>query len=191
MSGTSASLLERLADRDDSEAWRRLVDLYTPLIRGWLGRNGLPASDADDVTQDVLGVVARELPAFRHNGRVGAFRAWLRAIATNCLRRAWRERRRRRDWGDLGPLLEQLEDPASDLSRIWEREHDRHVLDRMLAAIEPDFRPETWAAFRRLALDGLPAREVAGELGVTPNAVLIARSRVLRRLRELSAGLLD
>ncbi len=191
MSGTSASLLERLFDREDSEAWRRLVDLYTPLIRGWMGRNGVPASDADDVTQDVLGVVARELPGFRHNGRVGAFRAWLRAITTNCLRRAWREQRRRRDWGDFGPLLEQLEDPCSDPSRLWDREHDRQVLDRMLSAIEPDFRPETWAAFRRLALEGATAREVADELGVTSNAVLIAKSRVLHRLRELSAGLLD
>ena len=191
MSKTSASLLERLADREDSGAWRRLDAIYAPLIRGWLGRQGVPAHDLDDLTQDVLGVVLRELPDFRHNGRPGAFRAWLRAIATNCLRRAWRDRRRHAGWVDLGPLLDQLEDPASGPSRHWDREHDRHVLDRLLEAIEPEFRPASWAAFRRLALEGAPAREVADELGMSANAALIARSRILRRLREMSAGLLD
>ena len=46
MSETSASLLERLSDRADADAWRRLVDLYTPLIRDWLRCHGVPPSDA-------------------------------------------------------------------------------------------------------------------------------------------------
>ena len=88
-------------------------------------------------------------------------------------------------------MLDQLEDPASGPSRLWEHEHDRHVLDRLLEAIEADFRPASWAAFRRLALEGAPAKQVADELGVSVNAVLIARSRILQRLREVSAGLLS
>jgi len=191
MSETSASLLDRLGDRADGEAWRRLVDLYTPLIRGWLRRQGVPDAEVDDLAQEVLGIVVRELPGFRHNRRVGAFRAWLRVITTNCLRQAWRARKHRPAWGGLGPMLDQLEDPASDPSRTWDAEHDRHVLDRLLAALEPDFRPATWLAFRRLALDGADAERVAAELGLTVNAVMIAKSRVLQRLRQLSAGLLD
>ena len=131
MAETSATLLERLNDRSDSVAWRRLVDLYSPLIKAWLRQHGVSASDAEDLTQDVLGVVVREVARFRHNGRVGAFRTWLRAITTNCLRRSWRSRRRRVEAAsppDLVALLDQLEDPASDLSRRWDREHDQHVL---------------------------------------------------------------
>ena len=191
MSETSASLLDRLGDRADAEAWGRLVELYTPLIRGWLRRQGLPEADVDDLAQDVLGIVVRELPEFRHNHRVGAFRAWLRVITTNCLRQAWRARKHRPAWGELGSVLDQLEDPASTQSRLWDREHDRHVLDRLLAALEPDFRPATWAAFRRVALEGAEPELAAAELGLTVNAVLIAKSRVLQRLRQLSAGLLD
>ncbi|MBV8556257.1 MAG: sigma-70 family RNA polymerase sigma factor, partial [Planctomycetaceae bacterium] len=74
MSDTSPSLLERLHDQSDSEAWERMVAIYTPLIRGWLQRYNLSGADADDLTQDVLGVVVRELPSFRHNQRRGAFR---------------------------------------------------------------------------------------------------------------------
>jgi len=191
MPETSASLLDRLADRGDDAAWRRLLDLYTPLIRGWLRRQDVPPGEADDLTQEVLAVVVRELPEFRHNRRAGAFRAWLRAITTNCLRRAWRARDARPGRADLGPLLDRLEDPASDPSRAWDREHDRHVLAHLLAGLKPDFQPGTWAAFRRTALDGAPTAAVAAELGVTVNAVLIARSRVVQRLRQLSAGLLD
>ena len=93
MAETSATLLERLNDRSDSVAWRRLVDLYTPLINAWLRRHGVSAEDAEDLTQEVLEVVVREVARFRHNGRVGAFRTWLRTITINCLRQSLRSRR--------------------------------------------------------------------------------------------------
>jgi RNA polymerase sigma factor (sigma-70 family) len=194
MAETSATLLERLNDRSDSVAWRRLVDLYSPLIKAWLRQHGVSASDAEDLTQDVLGVVVHEVARFRHNGRVGAFRTWLRAVTTNCLRRSWRSRRRRVEAAsppDLVALLDQLEDPASDLSRRWDREHDQHVLARLLELIEPDFEATTWQAFRRQVVDGVPARAVAAELCMTVNAVLIAKSRVLSTLRRNAHGLID
>src|SRR5271168_3972256 len=93
MAETSATLLERLNDRSDSIAWRRLVDLYSPLINGWLHRHGVSTDDAEDLTQEVLAVIVREVSRFRHNGRVGAFRTWLRTITINCLRQSLRSRR--------------------------------------------------------------------------------------------------
>jgi RNA polymerase sigma factor (sigma-70 family) len=194
MAETSATLLERLNDRSDSVAWRRLVDLYSPLIKAWLRQHGVSAGDAEDLTQDVLGVVIREVSRFRHNGRAGAFRTWLRTITTNCLRRSWRSRRRRVEAAnppDLVALLDQLEDPASDLSRRWDWEHDQHVLARLLELIEPEFEATTWQAFWRQVNDGVPARAVAAELRMTVNAVLIAKSRVLSRLRRDAHGLVD
>src|SRR5687768_11246559 len=95
MSDTSASLLDRLRLAPAGADWERLVDLYTPLIRGWLVRQGLPRQEADDVSQDVLTVLVRRLPDFERQPRPGAFRRWLRTITVNCLRDHWRANRAR------------------------------------------------------------------------------------------------
>jgi RNA polymerase sigma-70 factor, ECF subfamily len=193
MSETSASLLDRLRLGPDEGSWRRLVELYTPLIRGWLGRHAR-LHDADDLVQEVLSVVVRKLPQFVRQPRTGAFRRWLRSISVNCLRDFWkRQRGRPRGTGDSDfvQMLTQLEDPGSALSRLWDEEHDRHVTGRLLEMIRPDFEPNTWQAFRRVALDGVAPDQAAAELGLSVNAVFIAKSRVMRRLRELGAGLLD
>jgi RNA polymerase sigma-70 factor (ECF subfamily) len=189
MDSTSATLLERLRDRNDAAAWGRLVDLYTPLIRSWLGRHSVPDRDADDLTQDVLKAIVCHLSGFQHNGRAGAFRSWLRTITVNQVRQSWRSGRGRAGAAGLAAALDDLADPASDLSLAWNREHDEHVLRRLLEMIRPEFRPATWEAFRRQALGGEPAEAVAADLGLTVNAVLIAKSRVLSRLRQEAGGL--
>jgi RNA polymerase sigma-70 factor (ECF subfamily) len=194
MCETSASLLERLSDRPDGAAWRRLVDLYTPLLRGWLGRHGLQACDVEDLVQDVLAVVVRELPHFRHNRRTGAFRRWLRTILVHRLRDFWRARQLRPQpaGGDRWQhLLEHLSDPDDPLSRLWDEEHDRHVVRLLLERIEGDVTPSTWQAFRRVVVEGRDEETVAAELGLSVNAVFIAKSRVLSRLRREGDGLLD
>jgi RNA polymerase sigma-70 factor (ECF subfamily) len=194
MSETSASLLERLRLQPDDEGWQRLVELYTPLIRGWLHRHGLPPQEADDVVQEVLAVVVRRLPDFRRQPRAGAFRRWLRTITVNCLRDFWRGRRGRpvaAGGSDFVQMLDELADPASGLSREWDREHDRHVTARLLEMIRPHFEATTWRAFQRVALEGASPDDVAAELGLTVNAVFIAKSRVLSRLRQEGAGLID
>ena len=92
---------------------------------------------------------------------------------------------------DFLAKLEQLEDPASGLSRLWDEEHDRHVVARLLEHIRPDFEPATWRAFEAVMLRGERPAEAAGRLGVSVNAVLLAKSRVLARLRQVGAGLVD
>lgn len=147
MSDTSVSLLERLQHAPDAEAWQRLVQIYTPLIRHWLQRYALAESDRDDLTQDVMAVVVRRLPQFEHNQRQGAFRNWLRTIVTHRLRDFWRAQRSRPQptgGSDFLRLLEELEDPDSGLSQLWDREHDRHVAQKVLEQIEPHFEPTTW-----------------------------------------------
>jgi RNA polymerase sigma-70 factor (ECF subfamily) len=180
--------------RRDDDAWGRLVDLYTPLIRGWLDRFGVDRTDHDDLTQEVLGVLFREMPDFEHNQRPGAFRCWLRTITTNRIRAFWKNR------GTVGvgmadsgieQKLAELEDPAGGMSALWNREHDQYVLRRLLEMVRKEFTSSAWKAFQCLALEGKPAAEVAAEMGTTPNAVLLAKSRVLRRLREEARGLVD
>jgi RNA polymerase sigma-70 factor (ECF subfamily) len=193
MSVTSATLLERLKDASDAEAWNRLVALYSPLIRVWAERLNVRGADADDLVQEVMAVVVRRFPEFVHPEKPGAFRGWLRAIAANCARTMWRSRKvnpTAPGGTDFGSYLARLEDPTDDFARDWEREHDLHVTRRLLDRIKPDFEKRTWEMFARFVLDGLSAEEVAAELDASPNAVYIAKSRVMARLREEAGGLL-
>lgn len=194
MSDTSISLLERLRDPEDRDSWQQLMSLYNPLIHSWLRRYSVTQQDADDLVQEILAVVVRKLPQFRRQEFTGAFRGWLKAITVNCLRDHWRSRRGRplaTGSSDFKLMLDQLADENSGLSRRWDEEHDRHVMQSLLEMIRPQFTPATWQAFARFALDDVPAADVAAELNVSVNTVYIAKSRVLTKLRQVGAGLLD
>lgn len=162
---TSLSLLDQLRDPEAAQAWDRLATIYTSLLQTWFHTAGLQSADCDDLTQRVLEVLLRRMPTFEHNGRPGAFRAWLRSICVN-LREVWR----RRPGENSGSVLNQIVDPRSSLSQLWDKQHDQHVLCRLLELVEPEFAPVAWQAFRRLALDGAPAHEVAAELQSTVNS---------------------
>jgi RNA polymerase sigma-70 factor (ECF subfamily) len=189
MTQTSASLLDRLkgATATDPE-WRRLQDLYLPLIQTWLARIPGVREESEDLAQEVLMVMIRELPVFQPRGP-GSFRAWLRMIAVNQTRAYFKRRRRHPVTGTEG-LLAQLEDSNSELSRQWDQEHNRHLSQRLLQMVKPDFTEATWQAFTRFALEGRPAASVAAELEMSENAVLLAKSRVLKRLREEAGAFL-
>jgi RNA polymerase sigma-70 factor, ECF subfamily len=138
--------------------------------------------------------VVQNLPAFHHSGRRGAFRCWLRTIAHNCSCDFWKTRGRRvRAAGGTGvaEVLCQLEDPGSGLNRQWDEEHDRYVLRCLLDLMDLEFEPSTVQAFRRVALEEASSAAVAQELGLSVGAVYAAKSRVLRRLREVADGLID
>jgi hypothetical protein len=83
--------------------------------------------------------------------------------------------------------LAQLDDPTSEMSQIWNREHDQYVLRQLLALAEPHFEPITWKAFCRVALEGAKPNVVAQEMGISLNVVCLAKSRVTRRLRKFAA----
>lgn len=191
---TSLSLLERLREESQPTDWRRFVDVYEPLLRGWLRRNQVLLDDSDDLVQNIMAVVVRRVAEFEHNGRPGAFRTWLRTITFHCIKEHWRRLKaapRAVGGSDVQTILTELEDPQSHLSRLFDEEHDRHVMRKLLNELRSEFETNTWMAFERFALQGQPAAAVAAELSMTVNAVFIAKSRVLARLRQESSGLLD
>ena len=193
MTTTSSSLLERLKHaKPDAADWQRLQDLYLPLIRFWVARVPWLREDVDDLAQEVLLVLFRELPSFERR-RDGAFRAWLRQITTNRIRAFTRSKKRLPRAGSGGEaenLLAQLEDPNGDLAQQWDQEHDQQVFRKLLAVIQPDFEPSTWLAFKRFALDGTPAAQVAQDLGLSQSAVIQGKFRIVKRLREEFGDLL-
>ncbi|MFO0928497.1 MAG: sigma-70 family RNA polymerase sigma factor [Gemmataceae bacterium] len=187
MTQTPASLLERLRQPFDPDAWARFVSLYTPLIYAWGRRVGLQEPDAADLVQEVFVTLLRVLPTFAYD-RDRSFRRWLRTVTLN----TWRSSRRRADQRFTNGVA----DPDAiavppELEEIWESEYRRHLAARALTVMRADFQPTTWKACWETVVAGRPAAEVATEFGLTVGAVYAARFRVLNRLREELAGLLD
>ena len=186
MDPTPASLLLRLRAPGDASAWRRFVELYTPLLYSWASRLGLKAEDAADLVQDVLAVLVQRLPSFE-NDPSRQFRGFLRTVIEN----RWRDLMRRRAARPLrtGENLDAL--AAPDGIDLAEEEYRRLVMDRAVRVMQADFEPNTWRAFWAVVVDGRPPAEVAVELGLSVDGVYQARSRVLRRLRQELAGLME
>jgi RNA polymerase sigma-70 factor, ECF subfamily len=153
---TSLTWLDRLTTAPAGPDWRRLVDVYAPLLGDGLARVGVPAADRDDLVQEVLMAVVRLVPGFEHRGP-GAFRAWIRGILANQARKYFRDRPAR-------PAIDpdQLVADDSALARRWDREHDEFFAARAMKIVEPDFAPATWQAFRRQVFDGCKPAAVGG-----------------------------
>jgi len=182
---TSLTWLGRLVATPTEGDWKQLLDVYGPLLSGWLSRAGVPPTDRDDLIQETLLVVVRRVAEFEHR-RPGAFRAWLRGILANHIRRFFRTRQ------DAPSIdLDAIADPESVLGRAWDREHDEYLIARALKLIENDFTRDTWQAFLRQAIDEQSPIDVAAQLGMSLNAVILAKSRVFKRLRQELQGLLD
>lgn len=188
MEVTPVSLLETLRRPDPGPAWDRFVHLYTDLLYTWARRLGAVGPDADDLVQDVFAVLVRELPGFQYAAG-GRFRGWLWTVARNKARE--RARRPAVPVGVGG--LSDVAGPAADdpAEAVDDLEYRNHITRKALELMRADFEPETWRAFWEVVAEGRPAADVAADLGLTANAVYLAKGRVLRRLRAELAGLLD
>jgi RNA polymerase sigma-70 factor (ECF subfamily) len=191
---TSRSLLERVKAHD-AAAWDRLVTLYAPLVFHWCRRWDLQEHDVADVFQEVFQAVARHISRFRKAGAGDTFRGWLRTITRNKVNDHFR--RLGREPGAVGGTDAQVRmaqvaapEPAEEEAPS-EEAAERGLFYRGLELIRGEFEERTWQAFWRTAVEGLSAREVAAELGMSPGAVRVAKSRVLHRLRTELGDLLD
>ncbi len=181
---TPPSLLVRIRDARDAESWQTFVDLYAPLIYGYCRRRGLQEADAADVSQEVLLQVARSIRGFEYQPERGRFRDWLGAVTRGKVVR-WRERQGRAVNGAGGTGDDPLAAVAApDADPEWAAAFNGHVLRAALERTRPHFEPATWRAFELEWLGDRPAAEVARTLGVAVTAVYVAKSRVLKRLRE-------
>ena len=194
MPPTSISLLDLLKQGEDVDAWQRMLEVYQPLIAKWLARFGAPNGELNDLSQSVLAVIVKKLPAFEHNGREGSFRSWVRSITRNCLLEFWRAKKIQpvaTGNSSFQESLNQLSVEESELSQKWNREYDEQVLATLLKQIQGEFQASTWEAFRLVAIDGVKASEVASQLNVSVNSVFIAKSRVMSRLRVVGKYMID
>jgi RNA polymerase sigma-70 factor, ECF subfamily len=187
-SATSLSLLQRIRN-GEAAGWRRVVDLYAPLVQHWCRRWGVQAADADDLVQEVFQAASLGIATFSHDRTGDTFRGWLHTIARHKAMDFWRRYEQRPDvFGGSEALMRMQQVPDTDSDTNAEDPQDADqisaVFHRALGLLRGEFEERTWQAFWRATVDGLSAPEVAAELGMTASAVRMAKSRVLRRLRE-------
>jgi RNA polymerase sigma-70 factor (ECF subfamily) len=181
---TSAWLEE--ARQGVQEAWSRLHRAYRPLVCWWCARGGIPAQDIDDVAQDVFAALARSLASFEHQ----TFRGYLWTVTRNKIRDYWRGRQTGpAAWG--GNTLEQVLDHVeADSNRsVGSADQATKILfDAVVQMVRGEFSEQNWNAFWQVAVEGKPAADVAEALGMTRNMVYLARTRIMRRIREEFGG---
>jgi RNA polymerase sigma-70 factor (ECF subfamily) len=185
--GTSPSLLERIK-ADDRAAWERLVALYAPLVHRWCRRWGLPEQEIADVFQDIFQAVSTHIAGFRKEQEGDTFRGWLRTIAHNKVRDHFRKMGREPSGAGGTDAQVRLSLIPAGQSRDEDGSSDARTDDglfrRALDLIRSEFEDRTWRAFWSTAVEDRGPHDVALELGMSPGAVRVAKSRVLRRLRE-------
>jgi RNA polymerase sigma-70 factor (ECF subfamily) len=184
---TRPSLLLRVRDPGDAEAWREFVDLYGPLVYRFVRKRGLQDADAVDLVQIVLEELTREVRRLNYDPRRGSFRGWLFAVVRNQLSNFYhRGRRGPAGTGDTAAhqLLREQPDRQQDESVIWNREHERRMFEWAAAKVRGQFQEASWQAFWQTAVEGRGAKEVAEELGMSVGAIYTAKSRVLDRVKS-------
>jgi len=182
---TSSSLIVRARQGDD-HAWRKIVRMYGPLVNYWLFRTGLSTADIDDVFQDVFISVAQGIEGFRKDRPGDTFRGWLRTIARTRVADFYRSHQKQvtaAGGSDAFLAMQQIPEPG-DQNDAGEAVILHQIRMQALDTVRAEFAERTWQMFWQVTINGRPTRDVAEELGVTPSAVRLAKSRVLRRLRE-------
>jgi RNA polymerase sigma-70 factor (ECF subfamily) len=178
---TSPTLLGQLQrDPNDEEAWREFVRRYGPKVYRWCRCWKLQPADANDVTQNVLLKLVRRMRTF-HYDPARSFRAWLKTLTHHALSDFLKDCRAKGS-GVTEPLQETA--ARDSLVQSLQEEFDQELLEEALARVRLRIAPKKWAAFRLTALDGLPGKEVAAQLGMKVATVFTAKSKVLRMVQE-------
>ncbi len=187
--GTISSSLLRRVQENRPEGWHQVVRLYAPLVYYWCLREGLQPADAEDIVQEVFRTVAARVGQFVRVGPDGSFRGWLRTIVRNKIGNFLRQSHRRiqseKDFCTEKAPHCALPPAASDGGEGGAHPAETHLLClQVLELVRTEFEEQTWRAFWRVVADGVPAGYVADEMGISVNAVYLAKSRILRRVRD-------
>jgi RNA polymerase sigma-70 factor (ECF subfamily) len=185
---TSASLLDGLRDHANRTVWQQFAARYQPMLVRYARRLGLAEADAEDAAQQTLIAFSESYRDGKYDPLKGRLRVWLFGIARNQVRNL----RRRIGQHEMQVVDETQHTgffarlPDDDVfERIWEEEWRDAVVRQCLAEVAREFDERTLRAFELFAWKGQTAQEVAQQLDMTPNAVFIAKHRVMKRIRAL------
>ncbi|HVP11754.1 MAG TPA: sigma-70 family RNA polymerase sigma factor [Phycisphaerae bacterium] len=190
MDTTRPSLLYRLADRSDANAWRTFDAIYRPMLRRFARRWGLGEEDVEDVVQHCMVAVLDHISDFRYDPARGRFKGWLRTLVNNRIRDLLRDRH---EWpagtGYLSAQPDGGPSPDEAFEQIWMEEHLAHCLREISGEVEE----RTFQAFWQLVMEQKSVEEVSAALGLQPNNLYTIKwrltERVAARMKELVDGL--
>src|SRR4051794_26504709 len=184
---TRASLLVRLRDGSDADAWREFVHLYAPVIYGFARKRGLQDADAADLMQEVLRSVSTAAQRLDYDPHRGTFRGWLFTVTRNKVFNFLEGRSRRVVGSGDSRVQEKLEQHAGSdgtLSADWEADYQRTLAAQAMERVKGEFQAATWQAFYQTAVEGRTPAQVAPRVGLSVGAIYVAKSRVIARLRQ-------
>lgn len=186
---TSVTLLLRVKVLDDQEAWDRFVTTYAPRVFSWCRHHKLQESDAADVTQEVLTKLVRAMQTFVYDAKRGSFRGWLKTVTHNAVRDLVAEcQRQGRGAGDTqaGRALAEIcdEEATAELEQRITAQYEQELLKEAEARVKDRVQAKTWDAYHGTAIEQQSAQAVAERLKMPVSEVYVAKSRVIRMLRE-------
>ncbi len=191
--GTSPSLILR-AQAHEPEAWKRMVELYSPMLINWLRTWNVNPHDSADLLQEVWSSVASAIVRFKKEQSQSSLRGWLYQITRNKMLDFQRARARGPNavgGTDANQLLHTIPEEESQASRADLKTGSIALVRRAIELARYDFEPSTFRAFWATTMEGKKPKDVAVELGLSIEAVYKAKCRVIRRLREELAGDID
>lgn len=182
---TRPSLMLRLREPQDQQAWAEFVSIYQPAVLKVLRQRGLQEADAQDVSQQVVIAVSQAVEQWKPDGKQASFRRWLFSIARRLALRFLQRGQPRRGVGgtDMVNLLDNLPEPEHRTSAEFDEEYRNQVFRWAAEQVQCEFRESTWQAFWQTCVLNEPIADVARQLGMTTGNIYVARSRVIARLR--------
>jgi len=189
---TSPTLLVCLRARD-AEAWRRLSELYGPIVYGWIRSQGVGEQDAADLVQEVFLSVHQSIERFRKEQPNDSFRSWLWTITRRRIQDHFRKQAKTPaavGGSEANAQFQEIPEPMSEDDAEAPSTTEGQVFRCALELIRGEFEQRTWQACMLTAVESRTTSEAAAELVMSLGAVYLARSRVLKRLREELEGLL-
>jgi RNA polymerase sigma-70 factor (ECF subfamily) len=194
---TRQSLLIRLKDWDDHEAWKRFHDTYHRLIFSTAIRAGLTESEADDVVQETVVAVAKKMHDFKYDPATSSFKTWLQTLTRRRIADQFRERSRQVPTVDPPPdedtetePLQCLADPASLVPDArWEEDWKTNLLAAARERLREKVSPEQFQIYDYHAIQRHSVAQTSKALGVTAARVYLAKLRVGRQLAKEIAAL--
>jgi len=182
MAKTRATLLHRVRDPGDREAWEEFFALYAPLMEGYARASGLARADAEEVRDQCLEVLARKLPAFEYRPGQGSFQGWLFGIVRGKVVDLLRARKvRARESVELAGLAGGEAAPEEQWEQAWRAEHLRHAL----RVLRQELSEERYRAFELLLVDEASVAEVAAQTGLAAAQIYKLKAAALKRVRVL------
>lgn len=187
---TQKTLIHRIRDTGDASAWNEFFELYQPLLFNFFLSRGLDHDDAGDVSQTVLQRISKAAPGFQYDPGKGKFRSWLFHIARNELNRFFAKNARSREsTTSNGELPAGGGEVSPELEAAWIDEYRHRIFTWACRQVKPTVSESAWQAFWKTAIDGESAEAVAESLDLKLGSVYVAKSRVIKRLRECVASI--